>query len=70
MRKQYIIVLVCAIFLISGGCGVPKEEFEKKVGELSAAEKEIAKLELTIKENESRIAELEKRNEQVVKKKR
>ena len=68
MKKQNLLAFLCSIFLIIGGCGVPKDEYEKKVGELAAEKEQNEKLVGEIEEKDSRIAELEKMNAKLAQK--
>ena len=58
-RKYFLAVSAILIFGISG-CGVSKEDYEEKVGELDSANQQVVKLENQLKEKDVKITELEK----------
>ena len=66
MHKRWLMIVILGFFLVTMGCCVSKEDFEKKVGELETAKQENAKLEDLLKDNEAKIAELEKKSKERV----
>ena len=68
MRKRNLMVVILAVFMVATGCGVSKEEFEQKVGELETAKKENIKLEDLLKAKDANIAELEKKSKETLEK--
>lgn len=63
MKKLFLIALI-SLLTISAltGCGVPAEDYDKVVGDLTAAQTQIQKLEADLASTQTKISQLEDEN--------